>query len=113
MSPEEILALYKQYGIEPGERKTASDEAAAAEPAGPSGGAPQNPPRAPRSDSAVVWKLRGDNSMEPVKVSLGITDHSYTQVAGFVKGELKEGDDLIIRSVAPKSTAPGGQGIRR
>jgi len=51
--------------------------------------------------------------MEPVKVSLGITDHSYTQVAGFVKGELKEGDDLIIRSVAPKSTAPGGQGIRR
>src|SRR6267378_2758386 len=113
MSPEEILALYKQYGIEPGERKTASDEAAAAEPAGPSGGAPQNPPRAPRSDSAVVWKLRGDNSMEPVKVSLGITDHSYTQVAGFVKGELKEGDDLIIRSVAPKATAPGGPGIRR
>jgi HlyD family secretion protein len=113
MSPEEILALYKQYGIEPGERKTASDEAAAAEPAGSSGGAPQNPPRAPRSDSAVVWKLRGDNSMEPVKVSLGITDHSYTQVAGFVKGELKEGDDLIVRSVAPKSTAPGGQGIRR
>jgi HlyD family secretion protein len=112
MSPEDILALYKQYGIEPGgERKTASDEAAAAEPTGPSGGAAQNPSRAPRSDSAVVWKLRGDNSMEPVKVSLGITDHSYTEVTGLVKGELKEGDDLIIRSVAPKSSAPGG--IRR
>src|SRR6266704_5558335 len=113
MEPEEVLALYRQYGIEPGERKTASDEAAAAERGGPPGGAAQNPPRAPRSDSAVVWKLRADNSMEPVKISLGITDHSYTEVAGFVKGELKEGDELIIRSVAPKSTAPGGPGIRR
>src|SRR6266571_876592 len=113
MSPEEILALYRQYGIEPGERKTASDEAAAAERGGPPGGTAQNPPRAPRSDSAVVWKLRADNGMEPVKISLGITDHSYTEVAGFVKGELKEGDELIIRSVMPKSTAPGGPGIRR
>src|SRR5467141_267074 len=82
MSPEEILVLYRQYGIEPpGERKTASDEAAAAERGGPPASAAQNLPRAPRSDNAVVWKLRGDNSMEPVKVALGITDHSYTEVA--------------------------------
>src|SRR5246127_3407025 len=109
MSSEEILALYREYGIEPGARKTASDEAAAAERGAPSGGEAQNPPRAPRSDSAVVWKLRADNSMEPVKVTLGITDHSYTEITGLVKGELKEGDELIIRSVMPKSTAPGGQ----
>src|SRR6266478_2301298 len=113
MSPEEVLVLYRQYGIEPGGRKTASDEAAAAERGGPSGGEAQNPPRAPRSDSAVVWRLRADNSMEPVKVTLGITDHAYTEIAGFVKGELKEGDELIVRSVMPKSTAPGGPGIRR
>src|SRR5438093_13607014 len=50
MSPEEILALYRQYGIEPpGERKTASDEAVAAERISPSSGAAQNSPRAPRS----------------------------------------------------------------
>src|SRR5437762_1948567 len=114
MSPEEILALYRQYGIEPpGERKTASDEAVAAERISPSSGAAQNSPRAPRSDSAVVWKLRANNEMEPVKVALGITDHSYTEIAGFVKGELKEGDEMIIRSVMPKSTAPGGPGVRR
>jgi HlyD family secretion protein len=113
MSPEEILVLYKQYGIEPGERKTASDAAAAAEPGALSGGAGQNPPRGPRSDSAVVWKLHADNSMEPIKVSLGITDHSYTEVTEFLKGELKEGDELIIRSVVAKSPAPGAQGIRR
>jgi HlyD family secretion protein len=113
MSPEEILVLYKQYGIEPGGRKIASDAAAAAEPGALSGGAGQNPPRAPRSDSAVVWKLHADNSMEPIKVSLGITDHSYTEVTEFLKGELKEGDELIIRSVVAKSSAPGAQGIRR
>jgi hypothetical protein len=51
--------------------------------------------------------------MEPVKVSLGITDHSYTEITTLVKGELKEGDAVIIRSVVPKSSAPGAQGIRR
>src|SRR5690242_19341742 len=108
MSPEEILAAYRQFGIEPSERKTASDEAAAAERA-----PAQNPPRAPRADSAVVWKLRADNSMEPVKIALGITDHSYTEIAGFLKGDLKEGDELIIRSVMPKGTTPGAPGVRR
>jgi hypothetical protein len=49
--------------------------------------------------------------MEPVKVSLGITDHAYTEVRALLKGELKEGEEVIIRSVAPKSQAPGG--IRR
>jgi len=51
--------------------------------------------------------------MEPVKVSLGITDHSYTEATGVIKGEMKEGDALIIRSVMPKTQAPGGTGIRR
>src|SRR5436189_1233214 len=104
MSPEEVLALYRQYGIEPaGETKTASDEAVAAERTGPSSVAAQNSPRAPRSDSAVVWKLRANNEMEPVKVALGITDHSYTEIAGCVKRELKERDELIICTVMPKS----------
>jgi hypothetical protein len=70
----------------------------------------QNPPRAPKADSAVVWKLHPDNTMEPVKVSLGITDHAYTEVSTIVKGELKEGDDVIIRSVVTKNQAPGGLG---
>src|SRR5947209_9891968 len=57
MSPEEILALYRQYGIEPpGERKTASDEPAAAERGGPPASAAESLPRAPRYDNAVVWK---------------------------------------------------------
>jgi hypothetical protein len=45
--------------------------------------------------------------MEPIKISLGITDHAYTQVMAVLKRELKEGDELIIRSVTPKTQAPG------
>src|SRR5712692_1594113 len=110
MSPEEILALYTRYGIEAGsQKKLASEDPAAAR----SGGADQSPPRAPRADSAVVWKIHADNSIEPVKISLGITDHSYTEIAALLKGELKEGDEVVVRSVVPKSSAPGGPGIRR
>jgi len=57
-----------------------------------------------------VWKLHAaNNTMEPVKISLGITDHSYTEVVGLLKGALKEGDDLIIRSVLAKPKAPGAR----
>jgi HlyD family secretion protein len=112
MEPQEILALYRRFGIEGGDRKSASDAAAAAEaPQTADGG--QNRPRASRSDTAIVWKLHADNSMEPVKVSLGITDHSYTEMTAATKGELKEGDELIIRSVVAKSSAPGAAGVRR
>jgi len=112
VEPEEVLALYRRFGIEGGDRKSASDAAAAAEAPQPADGG-QNRPRASRSDTAIVWKLHADNSMEPVKVSLGITDHSYTEVTAVTKGGLKEGDELIIRSVVAKSSAPGAPGVRR
>jgi HlyD family secretion protein len=112
LAQEEILALYKQYGIEGGERKLGSNEVAAAERNAPAGGT-GNLPRKPMADNAVVWKLHPDNTMEPVKVALGITDHSYTEVTSVLHGELKEGDELIIRSVMPKTSTPGGPGVPR
>jgi HlyD family secretion protein len=113
MAPEEILALYKQYGVDGGEREQAGDDPAAPQRGAPAGGGTQNLPRAPRAENAVVWKLHADNTMEPIKVSLGITDHSYTEVTALIKGELKEGDELIIRSVMPKTQTPGGTQISR
>src|SRR6202171_6385946 len=113
MSAEETLAIYKQYGIEVDQRQRASASAdQAAERSVPQGGGTGNLPRTPRADTAVVWKLHLDGSMEPGKVSLGITDHSFTEVASLIKGELKEGDEVIIRSVVPKTATPTG-GIRR
>jgi hypothetical protein len=64
-------------------------------------------PTRPKTDTAIVWKLHPDNSMEPVKVSLGITDHAYTQMTGVIKGQLNAGDELIIRSTVPKDLQPG------
>jgi HlyD family secretion protein len=108
MTAEEILAIYKQYGVEGGGEKQAADDPIATGRGVQAGPAPQNLPRAPKTDTAVVWKLHPDNAMEPVKVSLGITDHAYTEVIKVLKGDLKQGDDLIIRSVAAKSQVLGG-----
>jgi HlyD family secretion protein len=102
MAPEDILAFYKRYGIE----GLAGDDGSAAAPEASTGA--QNLPRAPRAETAVVWKLHPDKTMEPVKVSLSITDHAYTELSAVLKGELKEGDDVIIRSVVPKGSALGG-----
>jgi HlyD family secretion protein len=110
MTSDEILAVYKQYGIETREQP-GSEAAAAPNAAAQSGTAATTPPRAPKADSAVVWKLHPDNTIEPVRISLGITDHAFTEVVGVLKGELKEGEDLIIRSVVPKGQTLGG--IRR
>src|SRR5438477_346087 len=108
MAPEEILALYRRYGIEGDEKQRTGDERSSSANSGT-----QNLPRAPRAENAVVWKLHADNTVEPVKVALGITDHSYTEVTALIRGELREGDGLIIRSVMPKTQTPGGAGIRR
>ena len=106
ITTEEILALYKRYGIErPGGQQSEADPAAG-DPEPPTSA--QNLPRAPRAETVVVWKLHPDNTMEPVKVSLGITDHAYTEVTAVLRGELKEGDDLVIRSVVPKGQSLGG-----
>jgi HlyD family secretion protein len=107
MAPEEILAIYKQYGIDGNEKLQAAADPPVPGRGPQASGENQNAPRGPRSESAVVWRLRADNTMEPVKISLGITDHAYTQVASVIKGELKEGDGLIIRSVVPKTQTPG------
>jgi len=115
MAAEEVLALYKRYGIDEGEGQRGEGRSAGADSAAEESGAlalaAQNMPRVPKAETAVVWKLHPDNSMEPVKVSLGITDHAYTEASAILKGELQEGDDVIIRSMTSKTPAPSG--IRR
>lgn len=61
-----------------------------------------DPPKATASGletPARVWKLRTDNSLGPVRLVLGITDHSYTQVLRIISGELSEGDSLVTSEV--------------
>jgi HlyD family secretion protein len=105
LSPEEVMSLYAQYGIDDKQPDTSSQ---GTEPADKP---ESNITRVPRATTAVVWKWHPDNSMEPVKVSLGITDHAFTEIAGIVKGGLKENDSLVVRSISSKPSAPGA--IRR
>lgn len=101
LTTEEVLALYKQHGIDANEKT------------GPSGGtggggsSSQDSAKVPKPETAVVWKLQPDNTMEPVRVALGITDHAYTEVTALLAGDLKQGDDVIVRSVTSTTQGPG------
>src|SRR5882672_431637 len=109
LAPEEVLSLYKSHGIE-GVQDTGPANPSAAEAGTPASAGPQNVPRQPKAETAVVWKLHPDKTMEPVKVSLGITDHAHTEISAVLNGDLKESDDVIIRSVTPKAQTLGGVG---
>jgi len=109
MSPEELLTTYRQYGIEGGQHEsssTGSAESSVVQASEQAPVAPQTAPRTPKTDTAVVWKLRSDNTMAPVKVALGITDHAFTEVTSVLKGQLNDGDSVVIRSIVPQ-----GQGV--
>lgn len=95
---DEVTALYKQHGIDGIGSQQAADDPA-------DGNAKTT--HSPKTESAVVWKLHADNTMEPVKVSLGITDHAFTEVTAVLTGELKEGDDIVIRSIVAQTQALG------
>jgi hypothetical protein len=103
LTSEEVLSLYQSHGIEGVKDLHVADSTAAE-------GGTQNLPRSPKAETAVVWKLHADKTMEPVQVSLGITDHAHTEISAVLHGDLKEADDLIIRSVAPKAAALGNVG---
>ena len=62
------------------------------------------------SDVAIVWKLMPDKSLKPVQIKIGITDHTVTQVVEVLKGDLKEGDEVVIGAATARAGAnrPGG-----
>jgi len=101
ISPEEILRLYQQYGIDEKETEAATQSSQ------PAGTPEPNITRVARATRAVAWKLHTENTIEPVEVSLGITDHAFTEVRAVLKGALKEGDNVIVRSISSKPAAPG------
>jgi len=55
-----------------------------------------------REETGIVWKLLPNKTLEPVQVTLGVTDFTFTEL---VNGNLKPGDDLIIGQSSNKATA--------
>lgn len=71
-----------------------------------------------QSTTAIVWKLNADKSVAPIQVKLGITDHTTTEVAQLLKGELNPQDQVITGSAtasksAGATTAAPGMGATR
>ncbi|HEX9141712.1 MAG TPA: efflux RND transporter periplasmic adaptor subunit [Gaiellaceae bacterium] len=110
MSPEVVRALYAKYRIDAGVQLDAAPAAGASRGAA---SPPAEARRPPRGESAVVWKRLADDTLEPVRISLGITDHTYTEVTSVLTGKLQAGDDVVTSSVSSKALPPGAQGIRR
>ncbi len=113
LSAEQIRALYQKYGLT---RQAASGGAPAASgkqfrnhgegtPGGGPGAAGAGQQHATRADVAVVWKLRADKTLEPVRIRTGITDHTVTEVAGTLNGELNEGDELVTGAMSGGASA--------
>lgn len=89
LSPDELKSVLAKYGISGDESKK--------------GGASTSPRERAAGDEgeiAIVWKHGVDNSLEPVQIALGITDHAFTEVRKVLKGSLATGDEVITGSLA-------------
>ncbi len=103
---DKVRALYAKAGI--------TDSTVAGRPArtgeAESGGAAR---RSGRAETAVVWKLDGSSELEPVELALGITDHTYTEIARVIVGRLAAGDVVVTSSVKSDSLPPGVRAFGR
>ncbi len=84
MPPGQLRAMYAKFGVDPPRQPAQAGKPAA---------------NAPGRESAVVWKVRPDKSLEPVQIELGITDHAFTEVSRIAKGRLEIGDSVATASV--------------
>jgi HlyD family secretion protein len=108
-----IQELYQKYGIQAVPSAAVGSDSTGNQ----TGGATRPRPAAASStngtgDHAIVWKLLPDKSLQPVQISIGLTDHTYTAMTG---GDLKPGEELVTGATTAKSTSagPGLAGPRR
>ncbi len=93
LSPDRIRALYAKYGF--------TDDARAILVRSTADSASRGHSHTASPDYGVVWKRHADNTIEPVRIALGITDHATTQVLAIVTGRLEPGDDVITGAALP------------
>ncbi|HWX56286.1 MAG TPA: efflux RND transporter periplasmic adaptor subunit [Verrucomicrobiae bacterium] len=92
LKPEEIRQFYAQYGI-----------GAAQGESGPRAEGGQRKDQHAANDITVVWKMLPDKKLQPVQIRTGITDHTTTEVAQVLKGDLSPGDQLLTGSSRSKT----------
>lgn len=116
MKPDELQALLQQNGIQMTAAKRQRPQAGGQQAGATGAQAPnaQSPatdqqPKQAVGSTAVVWKMTADKKLVPVQVQTGITDHTYTQVAQMLHGEIKQGDELIVGAAGSGSSASGSR----
>src|SRR6184192_637017 len=124
---DQVRALYQKYGLFSGQQQAQAGGRGAGQGGatggrqwrgrgegtpggGAEGGQPQQQ-RTQRQDVTVVWKLRPDKTLEPVRIRTGITDHTMTEVLQVMNGQLNEGDQLITGATTTPSAASTRPGL--
>jgi HlyD family secretion protein len=105
LTAQQVSDLYQKAGI-------------AAAGSGRKGGKATQQQSGQQATTAVVWKLNADKTLEPVQITLGITDHTTTEVAQVVKGSLNPQDQVVTGATAANksasaTTAAPGMGAAR
>jgi hypothetical protein len=65
------------------------------------------------AQAAIIWKLLPDKSLQPVKITAGITDFTFTEVKD---GSVNDGDQVVTgqtggsRAGGAPRLGPGGPG---
>jgi HlyD family secretion protein len=97
LGAQEVSALLEKYGIGSGGqgRKAQGTQQ------------PSQPKAQGQATTAVVWKLASDKQLQPIAIKLGITDHTTTEVAQVLKGELNPGDQIVTGAAASAQRAAG------
>src|ERR1051325_6396963 len=129
MTADQVRALYKQYGLisgdqqaqQPGQQVSAGENGGGrrrgqgGQGAGAGDGNPSAanaaPQKTPRMDVSVVWKLHPDKTLEPVRIRTGITDHTTTEVAQVLKGNLNPGDELVTGATTASASGSRPPGL--
>jgi HlyD family secretion protein len=130
MKAEEIRAIYQKFGLDnPGPPSVGNHAAANNGPeyvgeavkkinrrtsAGQISaiGLTTTVPHSP--DGVVLWKVRPDRTLEPVRIRSGITDHTVTEVAEVFNGSLTSDEDLVTGTViAGPKMGPGTTNANR
>jgi HlyD family secretion protein len=66
-----------------------------------------------RMGPQIIWKRLPNKELQPIRVRLGVTDYTFTELREIVgKGELKPGDELIIGQSSSASQSQSGAGAR-
>jgi HlyD family secretion protein len=93
LSPDQLRALQSSAGVGAKDVKQAGAAASSHE-------------------TAVIWKLQPDRTIVPVEISLGLTDHAFTEVSAVLAGSIKPGDEVVTGALVSKAPA-GPQAVRK